>query len=496
MRFLRNLIAASGLLAVFALAQTPSYTLTDLGPAGNPFSQAGFVSNNGVVTGSYTASDGTQHAAVWQGGRLFDIAQPGLGGPNSGAGSINQFGQLVIGGELASKDPNNENFCGFGDGLICLTYVWQFGTATQLPTLGGTNANWGNINERGEVSGFAENANRDPKCPSTPAVNGIGPLMFDYEAVIWGPGAGAVRELKPLAGDSVGAALWVNDKGQAVGTTGSCANVVLPPLAAGPHAVLWDADGTPIDLGNLGGTGDPSILGRGNIGLGINNRGQAVGVSSLTGNKANHAFLWTKQTGMQDLGTLSGDVNSAATAINDRAQVVGQSFGDAGPMMGNPRAFLWENGVMTDLNTLVPANSPLHLLVAFSINSRAEIAGFGVTNDGKIHAYLASPSYLSPAASTSTGATNAVVTPISLTTSEPSIVLDGSASTSASGDLQYLFSVVPGGLRPALLQTPSNSRATVDFTSGPGLYLVQLTVTDAAGGIAKSPVIMLTYQPS
>ncbi len=151
---------------------------------------------------------------------------------------------------------------------------------------------------------------------------------------------------------------------------------------------------------------------------------------------------------------------------------------------------------MTDLNTLLPANSPLHLLVAFSINSRGEIAGFGVTNDGEIHAYLASPSYLSPSAWTSAGATNAVVTPINLTTSESSVELDGSASTSASGDLQYLFSVVPGGLQPALLQTPSSPKATVDFTSGPGLYLVQLTVTDAAGGIAKSPVIMLTYQPS
>src|ERR1700733_6294723 len=495
MRFIRNLIAAGGLLAALAIAQTPSYTLTDLGPAGNPFSQAGYVTNSGVVTGAYTAPDGTQHAAVWQGGRVFDIATPGLGGPNSGAGGLNDLGQIVIQGETSAKDPNNENFCGYGDGLVCLPYVWQFGTITPLPTLGGNNGSWAQINNRGEVAGFVENGTRDPKCPGTPAVNGTGPQVLDYEAVIWGPGPGAIRELKPLPGDTVGAALWLNDKGEAVGTSGLCANVVLPPIAFGPHAVLWEADGTPTDLGNLGGTENPAILGRGSIALGINNRTQVVGTSSLAGNKANHAFLWTKQTGIQDLGVLQGDVSSAATSMNDRAQVVGQSYGDGGPMMGNPRAFLWENGVMTDLKTLLPANSPLYLLIGFSINSRGEIAGFGVTNDGEIHAYLASPNYLS-SAPVSTGATVAVVNPVSLTTSQSSVVLDAGGSTSASGGLQYQFTVVPGGLQAALLQTPNDPKATVDFVNGPGLYLVQVTVTDAGGNSAKSPVVMLNYQPS
>jgi hypothetical protein len=163
-------------------------------------------------------------------------------------------------------------------------------------------------------------------------------------------------------------------------------------------------------------------------------------------------------------------------------------------MMGNPRAFLWENGVMTDLNTLVPANAPLYLLIGFSINSRGEIAGFGVTNDGELHAFLASPSYLSTAPA-ATGATVALVTPVNLTTNQSSVVLDASGSTSASGGLEYQFTVLSGGLRPALLQTPNQPQATVDFVSGPGLYLVQLTVTDAAGNSSKSPVVMLNYQP-
>jgi probable HAF family extracellular repeat protein len=100
-----------------------------------------------------------------------------------------------------------------------------------------------------------------------------------------------------------------------------------------------------------------------------------------------HAFLWTRRTGMRDLGTLPGDVASGGTAINDRGEVVGPSL-DAS---GNPRAFLWKNGVMTDLNTLVPANAPLFLLLATAINSSGEIAGFGVNSTGGVHGFLATP---------------------------------------------------------------------------------------------------------
>jgi hypothetical protein len=94
-----------------------------------------------------------------------------------------------------------------------------------------------------------------------------------------------------------------------------------------------------------------------------------------------------------------------------------------------------------------------------------------------------------------TNVTNAVVTPTTITTNQPQITLDASGSTSAAGNLTYLFQVLPGGLVPALLQTPGNPKAIVEFVNGPGTYLVQLTVTDANGKTSSTQPIMLIFKP-
>ena len=126
--------------------------------------------------------------------------------------------------------------------------------------------------------------------------------------------------------------------------------------------VLWEADGSVHDLGNLGGTVNTHLLGVGNAALAINNGGQVTGVSALPGNQTNHAFLWTTETGMRDLGTLPGDVNSAGLGINDRGDVVRASID--GPLeTGTPHPFIWQNGLMSDLNALMPADSSLLMLV-------------------------------------------------------------------------------------------------------------------------------------
>jgi hypothetical protein len=53
----------------------------------------------------------------------------------------------------------------------------------------------------------------------------------------------------------------------------------------------------------------------------------------------------------------------------------------------NSRAFLWKDGVMVDLNDLIPKDSPWVLQSAAGVNASGQIAGQGLIN-GEVHAFL------------------------------------------------------------------------------------------------------------
>jgi probable HAF family extracellular repeat protein len=364
------------------------YHITDLGTLGGPFSEATSVASDGLVSGTAALANGTQHAALWYKGLKLDLGTAGLNAKNSASlNSIgfttNDFAQVVGASEVSPQEKDSENFCGYGTGLKCVPFLWQGGVMTALPLLGGKNGQAISINDRGQAVGVAEEGIADKNC--------VAPQTNDFEAVLWGPGQGEIQKLRPLPGDSVGIGLWVNDKGQVVGQSGSCGNTLLPPLAVGPHAVLWE-NGTVTDLGNLGGAcitpcRSAALGPLGNTALFIGNKGQVVGTSVLAGEQTQHAFLWTRETGMKDLGTVTGDYASVALGANEKGEVVGLSIDKTGV----PRAFLRRNAVMIDLNSLLQANAPIHALVAEIINSSDEIVGFGVNGSGQTHAFLATP---------------------------------------------------------------------------------------------------------
>jgi probable HAF family extracellular repeat protein len=91
------------------------------------------------------------------------------------------------------------------------------------------------------------------------------------------------------------------------------------------------------DLGTLGDINS--------FGYGINDSGQVVGSSFITGDTAMHAFLYSSGT-MSDLGTLGGS-NSTAYGIDDAGRVVGSST----TFSGETNAFLYDSSIMTDLGT-------------------------------------------------------------------------------------------------------------------------------------------------
>ncbi len=290
--------------------------------------------------------------------------------------------------ETPSPDPNGEDFCGFGSQLVCRPFIWQNGAMAALPLLtgqfgpGGRNGAASAINNRGQIAGMSETAELDPTCPPVdPALSQF--QKYRFKPVLWENGQ--VRELPTIGGDSSGIAVSINNRGQAVGGTGSCtsfqANGNLTYLYS-LHATLWE-DGKVIDLGNLGGIG----AGGGNLAVAINDRGQVVGASG-TPDGLFHGFLWSKETGIQDLGAIEGDIASVALGINEAGEVVGLSFD---PYF-TPRAFLRRNGgEPVDLNSLVSGGAPLFLFHAVSINGGGEIVGMAVNAEGEIRGYLAVP---------------------------------------------------------------------------------------------------------
>jgi probable HAF family extracellular repeat protein len=360
------------------------YKVTDLGTLGGTYSAAFGMSSTGLVAGvsaTPTQTGGPSATAfLWRHGHMINLGT--LGGDNSGASVVNAEGEVALGSDTPILDPENEDFCANQTHHQCVAAIWKRGRLQALPLLvAGRNSQAYGINDRGQVSGFAEidQEHAEGYC-ATPF------QRFDFEAVIWEPN-GEPKQLEPLPGDTVAFSWGINNKGQAIGGSGSCSDTVLPPnIPSSPHAVLWEKDGTPRDLGSLGTPppGTPPL----NIAGAINNRGDVVG-GSLVEDGTVHQFLWARKAGMQDLGTFPGalaTVFPCCNTINDSRQIAGFIIDQS----GNSRAILWQNNEWMDLNDLIPKDSGWILQAAESINDAGQIAGYGLI-DGNVHAFLLTP---------------------------------------------------------------------------------------------------------
>jgi probable HAF family extracellular repeat protein len=367
---------------LFAASQhQQQYTITNLPSLGGTNSRANTINNRGWLAGySNLGGNQTRHAALWRDGALTDLGT--LGGPNSNVTWPGRANSGIIAGisQTATPDPLGEAWSSAafypgatGTGFINLGFVWKNGVMRALPTLGGNNGFATGTNSRGQVVGWAENAIHDPTC--------VPPQQLQFRPVVYGKKPNQINELPLPAGDTSGAATGINEQGQIVGIAGTCDQAVGRFTAK--HALLWDKKRRIVDLGNLG-----ALFW--NTPTNINQRGDIVGFAGAPNDPDGNflqAFIWTAKNGIQPLGFLPGDVHSEAYGINERRQVVGLSC-DAN---GNCRAFIWENGVMRDLNDFKQPSYTATLEQARDINDAGEIAGRSLDATGVRRAFLATP---------------------------------------------------------------------------------------------------------
>jgi probable HAF family extracellular repeat protein len=267
-----------------------------------------------------TQVDHASHSAALPGGDDIDAhfevtVLPSLGGPVSQARALSNSGRVA-------------GFSDNPDGETRQAVAWRGGALTELGTLGGPSSSvvWHGQNEHGTVVGIAETAEPDPEgenfscfffLPGFPEHSGHSCRGFAWEG-------GTMRELPTLGGHN-SFATGVNNRGQIVGWA---ENTVRDPTCL-PESQVFQF----------------------------------------------RAVIWGPRDGeIEELPPLPGDSVSAATAINQRGQVVGIS-GDCDQAVGREsarHAVLWDRGQVVDLGSFGAAawNTPMY------ISDRGDVVGF------------------------------------------------------------------------------------------------------------------------
>ena len=284
---------------------------------------------------------GLLHAVVWSGdGFMNDLGSEGL---NSFAFGINDSGVTVGQAKSPFTDPGGEDFCG----TQALGLAGTGATCARVCNARRNHQSATDARRRKRVcEGRERTRGRSPERPRTPPSIRLvpSPQKYQFKPVLW-QGEEAI-ELPTADGDRNGSQTASMRTAMSWAHPATASPTIRLPChrLQSVHALLWET-GRVIDLGNLGGK-------VGHSAHTINNNGEVVGTSDSCRRQSHHAFRWTRNTGIQDLGTVPGDGRSSGLGINDQGVITGISVA---PDFSSFRAFVWSGGVMSDLNQLIPA---------------------------------------------------------------------------------------------------------------------------------------------
>jgi len=313
------------------------YFITELGTLGGTQSFAYALNDNGQVVGeSWTVGDSSSHAFLFTNGKMTDLYPLNSQDIQTvGPTAINNAGQIASGVVV--------------DGVYVPAILDSVtGNLILIGSLGG-------VSSLG-FKGVATSVNNEGNATGYSYLDNLNRHGFFYRN-------GVMTDIGSFGGFSVG--LAINDENDIAGFASDTYNGVA-------HAFV-DTDGVMTDL-------DPATESYGND---INNQSQIVGQFLTADQTAFHAFLYS-QGNFAD-PTPSGGQSAIANGINNEGQIVGsQSFAD------KLHAFLYYNGRIVDLNTLIPRDFGWELIRACDVNNRGQIVGYGLVHN-RFRAYLLTP---------------------------------------------------------------------------------------------------------
>ena len=251
----------------------------------------------------------------------------------------------------------------------------------QVQTLNGSGGDAGanSINNRSQILGFANNSTNTV---SHAALWNGGSTPFDLGS-LGGPNINSTVAFPVKSNNGLIVGISDTNENNPLGEAFSCWPFFAPGVPTGKIC-----KGFRFEKGELKPL-PPFPGGYNSYATGANNRGQIVGwaENAIHDSSCNPAFqilqfravIWEPNGTMRELPPLAGDSTSAATAINDKGQVVGIS-GACGVAVGDvsaAHAVIWENGVPTRIGDFGGHtwNTPT------AINNAGVVVGFSLPAD-------------------------------------------------------------------------------------------------------------------
>lgn len=213
--------------------------------------------------------------------------------------------------------------------------------------------------------------------------------------ILWSNGG--VSQLAGPSGQTSNTAIGINDQGDVLLATAiirSGSVTAFKDFVAGPnsgclnsfgdvagyaadHAAAWSG-GKVVDLGILKGY-DTSV------GTALSDDGTVVGTAQHVLERKPIGFVW-RGGSMTELDPMDGDDILTPSGVNTKGQIVATSSKD----YQTSRGVIYQDGKMTDLNTLIPSTSGWFIGQALGINNAGQIIATGAKN-GQNRALLLTP---------------------------------------------------------------------------------------------------------